>query len=83
VLAIELRGLDGTDGELGAVADKFLVLLIEKAVGDDLRARAGVGHGEDTGTSVLELEVLVLELLAIDRLSTGALLSISLLSPGM
>ena len=30
-----------------------------------------VGHGEDTGLGVLELEVLVLKLLAVDRLSTG------------
>lgn len=31
-----------------------------------------IGHGEDTGASVLELEVLVLELVAVDGLATGA-----------
>jgi hypothetical protein len=35
-------------------------------------AGASVGHGEDTGASVLEVEVLVLELLAVDGLSAGA-----------
>lgn len=43
--------------------------------GDYLRAGAGVGHGEDAGAGVLQVEVLVLELLAVDGLSTGALLS--------
>jgi len=52
-------------------------------VEDHLRSGAGVGHGEDTGASVLEVEVLVLELLAVDGLSTRTLLSISLLSPSM
>ena len=33
---------------------------------------AGVGHGEETLLRVLELEVLVGELLAIDRLATSA-----------
>ena len=34
---------------------------------------AGIGHGEEEGFGVLELEVLVGELLAIDGLPTGAL----------
>ena len=33
---------------------------------------AGVGHGEDTGASVLEGEVLISELLTVDGLTTGA-----------
>jgi hypothetical protein len=38
-----------------------------------LRVLAGVGHGEETGAGVLELEVLVGKLLAVDGLATGAL----------
>ena len=34
---------------------------------------SGVSHGEDTGASVPQVEVLVLELLAVDALTTGAL----------
>jgi hypothetical protein len=37
---------------------------------------AGVGHGEETWLGVLDLEVLVLELLAVDGLSTSALQSL-------
>lgn len=33
---------------------------------------SGVGHGEDAGASVLQDEVLVLELVAVDGLATGA-----------
>merc|ERR1740139_1695584 len=33
-----------------------------------------VGHGEDTGSGVLQVEVLVLELVAVDRLASGAVL---------
>jgi hypothetical protein len=43
-----------------------------------VRSGTSVGHGEDTGASVLQVEVLVLELLAVDGLATSALLSISL-----
>lgn len=57
VLAIEPRGDDGSDEELGAVG-----------VG------AGIGHGEEAGLGVSELEVLILELLAVDRLAASALL---------
>ena len=38
-----------------------------------LRVGAGVGHGEQTGLGVPLLEVLVGELLAVDRLATGAI----------
>lgn len=36
-------------------------------------AWASVGHGEDTRAGVLKLEVLVLELVAVDRLATSAI----------
>lgn len=55
VLAVQPRGLDGGDEELGAV-----------------RVLARVGHGQQTGASVLQLKVLVLELLAVDRLAAHA-----------
>ena len=38
-----------------------------------VRVGAGVGHGEDTGASVLQGEVLIAELLAVDGLATSAL----------
>lgn len=39
---------------------------------ESLRVGAGVGHGKQTGLVVLQLEVLVGELLAVDGLATGA-----------
>jgi hypothetical protein len=45
-----------------------------------IRSGAGVGHGKDTGASVLQLEVLILELLAVDGLSTSALWTVRLVS---
>ena len=47
-----------------------------------LRVRAGVGHGEEEGLVVGQLEVLVAELLAVDGLSTSALLAVSSLPSG-
>lgn len=38
-----------------------------------LRVGASVGHGEQTRLVVLELEVLISELVAVDGLATGAL----------
>ena len=55
VLAVEPRGDDGGDEELGSVG-----------VG------SGVGHRQEEGLVVLELEVLVGELVAVDGLSTSA-----------
>lgn len=55
MLAVEPRGDDGGDEELGTVG-----------VG------AGVGHGEEEGSVVLKLKVLVGELVAIDGLASGA-----------
>jgi hypothetical protein len=40
----------------------------------DLRVGAGVGHREEEGSAMLQLEVLVGELLAVDGLATSALL---------
>jgi hypothetical protein len=37
-----------------------------------VRVLARVGHGQQAGAGVLELEVLVLELLAVDGLTAGA-----------
>jgi hypothetical protein len=45
-----------------------------------VRSGTGVGHGEDTGASVPQVEVLVLELLAVDGLTTGALRTVRLVS---
>ena len=42
-----------------------------------LRVGAGVGHGQEEGLVVLQLEVLVTELLAIDGLAAGSLWCIS------
>lgn len=39
----------------------------------DLRARTGVGHGQQSRLGVLQLEVLVGKLLAVDGLATGTL----------
>jgi hypothetical protein len=47
--------------------------MVKKVAGCDLRSGSSVGHGEDTGASVLQVEVLVLELLAVDGLTTSAL----------
>lgn len=47
----------------------------------DLRVLTSVGHGELTRLGVLEGEVLVLELLAIDGLTTSALQNNEILAP--
>lgn len=39
----------------------------------DLRVGAGVGHRQQTGAVVLQLEVLIGELLTVDGLTTGTL----------
>ena len=80
VAAIEPRGLDGGDEELGAVAVQEYVSRARDGryrskcvVECSLRVGAGVGHGEETGAVVLSGEVLVGELLAVDGLATSAL----------
>jgi len=57
VLAVQPRGNDGSDEELGSVG-----------VG------SSVGHGEQEGLVVPQLEVLVGELVSVDGLSTGTVL---------
>jgi len=80
VAAIEPRGDNGGDEELRAVAATVKARLIRypfaiedfPTVGHS-RVLAGVGHGEEAGPVVPELEVLIGELLAIDGLATSAL----------
>ena len=84
MLAIEPRGDNGGDEELGAVAGEGIrvskeirgSVLIKSTELRDLRVGAGVGHGEQTGAGVLELEVLIGELLAVDGATTGTLFRI-------
>ena len=78
--ALGAEGLNGLD-HLKALRDisEHNVLAVEP-VGLDgaeeelraVRVGAGVSHGQNSGASVLELEVLVRELLSVDRLSAGA-----------
>lgn len=77
VAAVQPGSLDGGHEELGAVAAKESVLALlfssnNPVANMSLRVGASVGHGEETGTSVLDVEVLVGELLAVDGLATGA-----------
>lgn len=78
VAAVQPRGHDGGDEELGAVAVSRLLARIqhEAQLGatweDDIRVGAGVGHGQQTRAGVLDLEVLIGELLAVDGLATSA-----------
>ncbi len=43
-------------------------------MGINIRVGTSIGHGEDARFGVLELEGLIRELLAVDRLATGALI---------
>ena len=78
VSAVEPRGDDGGDEELRAVAAILLVDCIVDGKTMCLRVRAGVGHGQQTRLVVLQLEVLIGELLAVDGLATGTLYNVSL-----
>lgn len=49
---------------------------------NDLRVGASVSHGEKSRLVVLQLEVLVGELLAVDGLATSALYTLSVLMHG-
>ena len=76
------EGLDGLDdlhrlvvGDLAE--DDVLAVQPARHDGGDEKLRAvgvlaGVGHGQETWAGVFELEVLVLELLAVDGLAAGA-----------
>ena len=74
MLAIEPRGHNGGDEELGAVATRnqsgFNHPYIQMA---NSRVGTSVGHGEDTRLGVLQLEVLIGELLTVDGTATGTL----------
>jgi hypothetical protein len=50
-----------------------VLAIVAAACALNVRVGASVGHGQEEGTVVLELEVLIGELLAIDRFSSGAL----------
>jgi hypothetical protein len=78
VLAVEPRGDDGGDEELGAVAVVILASS-QASSGYDVRVGAGVGHRQEEGLLVGQLEVLVAELLAVDGLATSALPCVSVL----
>jgi hypothetical protein len=74
VLAIEPAGDYGGDEELGAVAIVTVSLgwQMVEACGC-LRVGTGVGHWEETRAGVLAGEVLIGELLTVDRLAASAL----------
>jgi len=84
VLAIEPRGDNGGDEELGAVAREGIqvskgnsgISAIQLTEPRDLRVGTSVGHGEQTGAGVLVDEVLIGELLAVDGATTGTLFRI-------
>jgi len=79
VAAGSLDRLDNPHGLLISNLAKDDVLAIEPG-GDDggdeelgaVRVWAGIGHGEETGLGVSELEVLILKLLAVDGFAAGA-----------
>lgn len=87
--AVQPAGDDGGDEELRAVAARNQPSFSQvynnkekKRKGSfDLRVLTSVGHGELTRLGVLEGEVLVGELLAVDGLTTGTLQNQGILAP--
>jgi hypothetical protein len=74
VLAIEPAGDNGGDEELRAVAvGTSCQPCFEMGVRACLRVGASIGHGQKSWLGVLAGEVLVGELLSVDRLATSAL----------
>jgi hypothetical protein len=73
VLAIQPGSDDGGDEELGAVARITVSTQVETILPNYLRVGTCVGHGQETRSGVLHLEVLVCEFLAVDGLATSAL----------
>lgn len=80
VASVQPGGHDGGDEELGAVAVANVsscpyareILGGHPARTGYVRVGASVGHGQQARAGVLDLEVLVRELLAVDRLATSA-----------
>jgi len=80
--SIRTSGFDRLDDPHGLVVSNLAendVLAIEPGGDDSCDEELGsigigpsVGHGEETGLGVLDLEVLVLELFTVDGLSTSA-----------
>nr|WNZ75859.1 hypothetical protein [Trichoderma harzianum] len=78
VAAVQPRGDDSGDEELRAVAVfrcrvRMLCWPFDDVSRVNLRVGAGVGHGQQTGAVVLQLEVLIGKLLAVDGLAASAL----------
>ena len=78
VLAIEPAGHGGSDEELRAVPG-HMSAITKTAIRSAQCVRVGssVGHGEETRLNMLQLEVLVCKLLAVDGFPTGALESLN------
>lgn len=76
VLAVEVRGGYGGDEELtavGACGELKSGDILQQEIGQRARlTRAGVGHRKEERLVVLEVKVLVLKLLAVDRLAASS-----------
>ncbi len=73
--AVQPRSNDGGNEKLGAVAAQSVSCAprFKNERGESLRVGAGVGHGQQTRLVMLQLEVLIGELVAVDGLAAGAL----------
>ena len=86
MLAIEPSGLLSADEELRSVAAEKVSHVVRFLQEKDarvlgiVRVGASVGHGQDTRAGVLQGEVLIVELLTVDRLATSALFDCKLAS---
>lgn len=82
MLAIEPAGNNSRDEELGTVAITRRVSRITdvRQIINSLRVWASVGHGEKAGPVMFTLEVLVGELLTVNRLATRTLIPLSMAS---
>ena len=76
MLAIEPGGDDGGDEELRTVAMIISMSFFSEI--DDVRVGTSIGHGEKTWFSVLLLEVLICEFLAVDGFATSTLYHVQL-----
>lgn len=72
--AVQPRSNDGGNEKLGAVAAQSVSCAPRiRNERESLRVGAGVSHGQQTRLVMLQLEVLIGELVAVDGLATGAL----------